>query len=150
MKNEDIYSLPIQKIADENCLLFLWATSPKLDIAMETIKRWGFEYKTIGFVWHKKSHMPGNYTISSCEICLIAKKGSIPKPRGKRNVEQFLSEKRTTHSKKPNTIRERIKLMFPSQNKIELFARKENTLFPLKDWDGWDIWGNEVKSDIKL
>lgn len=32
--------------------------------------------------------------------------------------------------------------MFPTQNKIELFARQKV--------DGWDSWGNEIESDITL
>lgn len=39
MKPEDIYSLPVQNIAADDCLLFLWATFPNLDIALETIRR---------------------------------------------------------------------------------------------------------------
>lgn len=45
MKPEDIYSLPVQNIAADDCLLFLWATFPNLDIALETIRRWGFRYR---------------------------------------------------------------------------------------------------------
>lgn len=45
MKPEDIYSLPVQDIAEDDCLLFLWATFPNLDVALETIRRWGFQYK---------------------------------------------------------------------------------------------------------
>ena len=33
MKPEDIYSLPVQDIAEDDCLLFLWATFPNLDVA---------------------------------------------------------------------------------------------------------------------
>lgn len=142
MKNEDIYNLPIQNITDENCLLFIWVTSPKLDIGLKTIEAWGFKYKTVAFVWDKMSHMPGNYTVSNCELCLVAKKGAIPKPRGARNEFQLVREKRTIHSKKPEEVRKRIERMFPMQNKIELFARIKA--------DGWDCWGNEVESDIDL
>ena len=53
MKPEDIYSLPVQDIAEDDCLLFLWATFPNLDVALETIRRWGFQYKTAAFVWAK-------------------------------------------------------------------------------------------------
>jgi len=78
----------------------------------------------------------GSYTMSECEICLIGKKGKIPQPRGARNIRQFLSEKKTRHSAKPVEIRNRIEQMFPTQDKIELFARNKT--------DGWDVWGNEV------
>ena len=43
MKPEDIYSLPVQDIAEDDCLLFLWATFPNLDVALETIRRWVWE-----------------------------------------------------------------------------------------------------------
>jgi N6-adenosine-specific RNA methylase IME4 len=142
MSFNDIYNLPIKDISDDNCLLFLWVTSPNLKEGIKTGESWGFKYKTVAFVWHKVLLLPGNYTMPSVELCLIFKKGKIPTPRGLRNVRQFLEEKRTRHSKKPDEIRNRIKQMFPHQNKIELFAREK--------YDGWDAWGNEVKSDINL
>ena len=74
--------------------------------------------------------------MSQVEICLLFKKGRIPKPRGKRNIRQFISSCREKHSKKPDEIRDRIVEMFPSQSKIELFARDT--------YEGWDKWGDEV------
>lgn len=55
MAPEDIFALPVQDIAADNCLLFLWATFPNLDVALETIRRWGFKYKTAAFVWVKRN-----------------------------------------------------------------------------------------------
>ena len=54
MSNEDICNLKVGEIADDNSILFLWATFPKLQEALDVIKAWGFEYKTIGFNWIKK------------------------------------------------------------------------------------------------
>lgn len=54
MSKEDIYSLPVADIADDDCILFLWVTFPCLLEGLETIKRWGFEYKTLGFCWVKR------------------------------------------------------------------------------------------------
>jgi N6-adenosine-specific RNA methylase IME4 len=145
MTFDDIYNLPVQDISEEDCLLFLWVVSPSLLEGMETGKRWGFKYITVGFVWNKINVLPGNYTMSQCEMCLIFKKGKIPLPRGSRNEKQYIettfneviTEHRTCHSKKPNQIRNRIASMFPDQNKIELFARQQ--------FDGWTSWGNEVE-----
>lgn len=82
MKPEDIYSLPVQNIAADDCLLFLWATFPNLDIALETIRRWGFRYKTAAFVWVKRNRKTpswfwglGNWTRSNPEVCLLATRG---------------------------------------------------------------------------
>jgi len=134
--------LPIKNICEDNCLLFLWVVSPMLDDCIDVLKSWGFKYSTIGFVWYKQKTNPGSYTMSECEICLIGKKGKIPFPRGERNIRQFLSEQKTKHSSKPKEIRDRITKMFPSSSKVELFAREKV--------EGWDVWGNEVESDIKL
>lgn len=54
MKIEDIKKLPINKISDKNCVLFLWTTFPLLLEGLETIKNWGFTYKTCAFNWIKK------------------------------------------------------------------------------------------------
>jgi N6-adenosine-specific RNA methylase IME4 len=130
----------INRIANDDCLLFMWTSSPHLDQSIELLKHWGFKYATIGFVWDKQRVNPSHYTMSQVEICLIGKKGKIPRPRGARNVRQFLSVLRTKHSEKPVEVRTRIEQMFPTQNKIELFARQS--------FEGWDVWGNEVDSDL--
>ena len=80
--------------------------------------------------------------MSQCELCLIGKKGKIPSPRGARNIRQFVSEERQSHSSKPNEVRNRIELMFPTQTKLEMFARSTT--------DGWDVFGNEVEGSISL
>ena len=40
MKQEDIEALPINDLADDNSILFLWATFPKIQEALDTIKAW--------------------------------------------------------------------------------------------------------------
>ncbi len=147
LTNKDIKSLNVSDIADTNCLLFLWVTSPNLDIGIEIGKKWGFDYKQVAFVWDKQRTNYGFYTLTQVELCLVFKKGKIPK-KSVNNIRQFLSEKVGKHSSKPDEIRKRIELMFPEQDKIELFAREENKLFD--EFKGWDVWGNEVKSDIEL
>jgi N6-adenosine-specific RNA methylase IME4 len=127
----------ISSICEKDCLLFMWATSPHLDQAIELGKAWGFEWATVAFVWDKQRVNPGFYTMSQCELCLVFKRGKIPKPRGARNVRQLVLELRGKHSAKPDEVRYRIEQMFPTQKKIELFARKKAS--------GWDSWGDEVE-----
>ena len=136
MSLPQLKGMEIPSICAEDCLLFMWTSSPHLKQAVELGEYWEFEYKTIGFIWEKEITNPGFYTMSSCEVCLVFKKGKIPSPRGDRNIRQFLSEKRTRHSKKPDEIRKRIEAMFPNHKRIELFAREK--------FDGWDSYGNEV------
>lgn len=46
MDLEDMKSLPVQDIADKDCVLLMWATYPNLPEAIELGQAWGFEYKT--------------------------------------------------------------------------------------------------------
>ena len=131
MKTWDVAS-----ISKENCLLFMWSSSPHLDQAIQLGKAWGFRWATVAFVWDKQRPNPGFYTVSQCELCLVFRRGRIPQPRGARNMRQLVQVKRTRHSEKPDAVRERIEKMFPDQCKIELFARKQ--------YQGWDTWGLEV------
>ncbi|MCY4628548.1 MAG: MT-A70 family methyltransferase, partial [Acidobacteria bacterium] len=41
---DDLKRLPVGKLAEDDCLLFLWATSPHLDQAIELGKAWGFDW----------------------------------------------------------------------------------------------------------
>ena len=128
----------IKNITDENsCLLFMWVVSAELDKCIEIGKAWGFNYITVAFVWYKERANVGNYTMSGCELCLLFKKGKIPADRVRNpGQKQFYSAPVDYHSHKPEEFAERIKKMYPTSNKIELFARDEK--------DGFDCWGNEV------
>ena len=132
----ELKDLNVQSISSDDSILFMWATSPHLDQAIELGKAWGFEWATVGFVWDKVRVNPGFYTMSQCELCLIFKRGKIPQPRGARNIRQMVVSERTRHSEKPHEVRLRIERMFPEQRKIELFARQKT--------EGWDNWGNEI------
>ena len=133
---EELKKLRVDGIAAENSLLFLWATNPHLDQAIDLGKSWGFKWATVAFVWDKVRVNPGFYTMSQCELCLVMKKGKIPEPRGARNVRQLVTEKRGAHSRKPDEVRRRIDAMFTDLRKIELFARG-----PVS---GWTTWGLEA------
>jgi N6-adenosine-specific RNA methylase IME4 len=155
MTLDDIKSLPVQKITQENCVLFLWVTFPRLQEGLDVIKAWGFTYKTLGFSWHKLNKDNslffgiGSYTKSNCEVCLFATKGKVgitkkgqpftdPKEKlsvRSNKVSSAINSQRQRHSKKPHEIRNRIRQLFGDVSRIELFARQSAT--------GWDHWGNE-------
>ena len=136
LKTKELMKLPVQDIAKDDCLLFMWTSNPHLAQAIELGGTWGFEYKTVAFVWDKMNHNPGQYTLSNCELCLVFKRGRIPKPRGVRNVKQLVRSPRKKHSEKPVEVIQAIEKMFPSHERIELFARKKAI--------GWSAWGLDV------
>jgi len=155
---EWIKSLPIAKIADETCFLFLWVTFPNLKEGLDVIKSWGFKYATCAFNWVKRNKKSdsyfvgcGNYTRANSEICLLGTKGQCQKARKSRSVRQICDARILGHSQKPLEIRNRIIELCGDLPRIELFARKpEGQLFEDESFKGWDVWGNEVESDIKL
>lgn len=136
VKLNDLKKLNVSSIADDNCILFMWTTGPQFANSIELGESWGFEYKTVAFVWDKQVHNPGRYTLSQTEFVLAFKKGKFPTPRGARNVRQLVSAHRGQHSEKPEIVIDGITKMFPEQSKIELFARK--------NYYGWDNWGLEI------
>lgn len=147
MTIEDIKNLQIKDISDDNCILFLWVTFPMIQEGLDTIKSWGFQYKTIGFNWVKKNKKSnswfwgmGNWTRSNSEICLIGIKGN-PK-RINAGVHSVIDTPIEGHSKKPDMVRDRIIELVGDLPRIELFARQKT--------EGWDIWGNELTNDIEL
>jgi site-specific DNA-methyltransferase (adenine-specific) len=147
MSMEEIKRLNVELIIDENCVLFLWTTFPMLQEQIKLFKHWGFQYKTLGFSWIKlnpKNGKPffgvGYYAKSNCEVCLMGIKGKMKPITNK--ISSVIIAPRGKHSEKPKEIKSKIVELFGNLSRIELFAREKT--------EGWDVWGNEVESDIKL
>lgn len=149
MNIDDICNLPVGDFADKDCKLFLWATPPCLQEALMVMKSWGFIYKTIAFCWVKtnpKSGTPffgiGHYTASNCELVLVGMRKGGQLKRQSKSISQIDMSPRREHSRKPDSIKEKIVKLCGDLPRIELFARQKT--------EGWDVWGNEVESDINL
>jgi len=135
MEVEDICNLPINEIAQNDAVLFLWATSPKLTEAMKVISSWGFNYRT-NAVWVKNKIGMGYYFRQQHELLLVATRGDIPAPSPDTRVSSVIEAPRTEHSKKPGEVYEIISAMYAGLPKIELFCRDPQ--------EGWDAWGNQA------
>ena len=146
MTLDDICKLPVGGVADDDSVLFLWVVDTQLFDAEKVMMAWGFTYKTVAFTWTKetstgKDHFGvGMWTRKNPEMCLLATKGK-PK-RANAGVRQLQRHKVREHSQKPDEIKEEIKKLMGDLPRIELFAREKT--------EGWDVWGNEVESDIEL
>ncbi len=142
---KDIKSLQIP--TDKNCSLFLWTRCPQIPEALELISSWGFKFKTVAFTWVKKNKKSdswfwgmGYWTRANAELCLLATKGNPKRLSAK--VHSVISTPIEKHSQKPAEARNRIVELMGDLPRIELFARQKT--------EGWDVWGNEVESDISL
>jgi len=147
MTMDEIKALPIEELANDNCVLFLWTTFPYLEDQIKLFSHWGFKYKTLGFSWIKTNPINGNpffgvgyYAKSNCEVCLMGIKGKM-KPISNK-VSSVIIAPRREHSKKPDEARNKIVELFGDLPRVELFARQKA--------DGWDSWGNEIESNVNL
>jgi N6-adenosine-specific RNA methylase IME4 len=154
MSSEDLININIPSA--DNSVLLMWATYPKLKEAINLGEKWGFEYKTVAFTWIKKNKIAdtpfvgmGYYTRSNAEIVLLFTKGK-PIKRVTHDVEQILFSEIGKHSQKPDEVRKRIVRLFGDVPRLELFARSREGFFPDYEYEGWDVFGNEVNNSITL
>ena len=121
--------------ACDDAVLFLWATSPKLEEALEVLKAWGFQYRTC-MVWVKDKIGMGYYARQRHELLLIGKRGNLPVPDPEDRPDSVVMAPRAGHSEKPEAFYEVIERMYPTCERVELFARHPR--------DGWAAWGNQA------
>lgn len=140
MTLEEIKNLPIRDIVDNNAVLFLWSINKYVEQSYSVARAWGFIPSTM-LVWCKKPKgrgLGGTFGIST-EYLLFARRGTYKAKD--RHWSTWFEATRLKHSEKPQIARDLIEKCF-NGSKIELFARKKS--------DGWDVWGNEIESDIEL
>lgn len=140
MTREELLDLPVRDLTRKDCILHLWTISSHVDQAFELATRWGFTFKSLGFIWVKtqkgdpetpKMGM-GKWLRQEAEVCLLFTKG---KPsRVSAGVRQVHLEPAREHSRKPDEFLSRIEALTEGPY-CELFSRSSRA--------GWDAMGNE-------
>lgn len=130
MPFDEIKNLPVARIADENCHLYLWVTNRSLPKAFALIEAWGFRYITC-LTWVKPSIGMGNYFRGSTEQILFAVKGSQPLKRHDVGTA-FTAPRGVGHSSKPDEFYQLVESCSYAPF-IDIFGRKNR--------DGWSVWG---------
>jgi|TARA_Y100000296_G_scaffold63836_1_gene74448 site-specific DNA-methyltransferase (adenine-specific) len=150
MTTEQIKELPIEDYINDKAHLYLWVTNPFIKEGLEICESWGFEYKTL-LTWVKtyRNGEPemgmGYYFRGSTEHIIFGVRGKMKiGNKNTKNIFNYVNPQKLgfKHSAKPQDIKSRIVEWSGNIPRIELFAREKTK--------GWDSWGNEVKSDIKL
>jgi len=144
MSLEDIKALPIQNILDDNCWLFLWTTQKYLFESKAILEHWGLHY-LLTMVWEKTyGHSAGMPLFGfrwNAEFILVGYKNKPPLwVKGKSLIPAVFQAENIRHSQKPDKFYLMIENL--GEKRIDIFARSKRL--------GWDVWGNEVESDIKL
>ena len=111
MSINELKQLPVNPagggIAADDCVLFMWATYPKMQEALDLIEAWGFKYKSIAFQWIKPKRISAG-------------------------VGQLVFSPLRRHSQKPAEVRDKIVELMGDLPRIELFAREA-----APGWDVW-------------
>lgn len=138
MPLDQIKAMPVADLSEENAHLYLWIPNGLLPEGLEVVKAWGFTYRS-PIYWIKPRMTLGVYVRSASETCLFATRGRAPvKFHAQPN---WLFAPLQDHSHKPEeqfAIIERLS----DGPYLELFARRRQP--------GWDVWGNEIDSDIVI
>jgi N6-adenosine-specific RNA methylase IME4 len=145
MSFSEIYAMPVKRLAAKKSHLYLWVPNALLREGLETMERWGFEYKA-NIVWHKVRKDGGSdgrgvgfYFRNVTELILFGVRGKFRTlDAGRRQVNLFSTRKRE-HSRKPDELYPIVEACSPGPY-LELFARQQR--------QGWDVWGDQT--DVQL
>lgn len=140
---EEIMDLPVHLVADEKCHLYLWIPNALLTEGLETMRRWGFTYKT-NIVWYKirKDGGPdgrgvGFYFRNVTELILFGVKGKMRTLKPGRTQVNIIRTRKREHSRKPDELYNTIEKCSPGPY-LELFARGKR--------EGWTVWGDQSEN----
>lgn len=138
MDDRSIRDLPVASVMARDSVLLLWTTNTHLPVALRVMGAWGFNFRTVAFVWSKRSANGnpamgmGHYSRQSVELCLLGVRGRGVE-RKSASVRQLVESVPGEHSEKPAEVRDRIVELFGDVPRIELFA--------CHTVPGWAAWG---------
>jgi N6-adenosine-specific RNA methylase IME4 len=150
----DYPTIPLQEIqsilfdatalGDKDHAFFMWTIDKYLHDAEKIGKDLGYRLHA-RMIWNKVTGIPAAFTIRFGHEYLLwfYKERLMPiatEQRGK--WHSVMTEQVTRHSQKPEIAYKFLESIYPNAERLELFARKPR--------QGWDVWGNEVESDIDL
>lgn len=138
MPLEQIKAMPVADLCEENAHLYLWVPNGLLQEGLDVIKAWGFTYRNALF-WVKPKLGLGVYLRNASETCLFATRGKAPVKFHAQPNWIFAAQQE--HSHKPEEVYAIIERLSYGPY-LELFARRRQP--------GWDVWGNEIDSDIAI
>jgi N6-adenosine-specific RNA methylase IME4 len=134
----DIERLPIQKVALNDAMVFMWSPASMMKHAIAILEGWGFEYKTHG-VWDKLVDFGNGYYFRMIhEDLLLGVAPGAQRHFNDRAIESMIRVKRPgKHSEKPEEVHRIVERAIDGPW-VELFARKH------VNRPGWDCFGDQL------
>jgi N6-adenosine-specific RNA methylase IME4 len=128
----EIAALPVESIAHDDSILWLWTTNAHMEYAFGIARTWGFEPKTI-LTWAKDRFGTGDWLRGQTEHCLMCVRGHPTVMLT--NQTSLIHGPMREHSRKPDEFFVMVESLCPG-SKLELFAREARP--------GWQRWGAEA------
>jgi N6-adenosine-specific RNA methylase IME4 len=155
MSDDEVFQFPMRSLLQDpkRGAFFIWATCPRLNMAIRSIEAWGLVYRGVAFNWVKTRKdgkvigaqgIPPTGTKPTSELCLLAtvQKTGRPFKLLDAGVPQVVLAPRGRHSEKPPEVRDRIVRLYGERPRIELFARARVS--------GWAAWGLEAPPEVSV
>lgn len=150
MDDAALRALPVRRKCADKAVIFLWATCPRLDAAIDLLRAWGFHFRGVPFVWIKTRADGAPIGAQGVRPSIVKPlvelvvAGSThakgrPLPLLDEAVQQTVFAPRGEHSAKPAEVRRRIDRLYGPVPKLEMFARGA-------PYSGWDRFGNELEA----
>lgn len=165
--DEEVFKLPVADVLLPRSILFVWATSPRLDMAIDSIRAWGLHYRGIAFDWIKTNKAGKPINGQGVKASLIKHAGELvlwasfmkkgrPLPLKDEGMPSWIDEELdeydfdvavpasrpgNVHSKKPEEVQDRIERLLHGPY-LEIFARRQRP--------GWECFGNEVNTENRI
>ena len=134
MSVDDIKSLPIQEVLEDNALVFCWVTSRLLPHVFDVLSAWGLRYDFM-MTWVKNQGMqPAFRPMFNAEWIAVAKQGSPKYVETRAFATANLWKNPWVHSQKPSEFYELL-CRVTEGPRLDVFGRRA---IP-----GFHSWGNE-------
>ena len=135
MSIEEICAMPVESIAADNAILWLWTTNAHMYEAYAVAKAWGFTVKTI-LTWAKDRMGTGDWLRGQTEHCLMCIRGKPVVTLT--NQTTLLNGPLRQHSRKPDEFYTMVDNLCPAPagGKVEMFCRQARP--------GWIAAGAEI------
>lgn len=153
MSDDELVKLPVGDLVFRHSVVFCWATSPRLDFAVDCLRAWGLHYRGVAFVWVKTTRagipikaqgVRPSIVKPTCEFVLAASPSAKgrPMPLSSESVVNTVLAPVGAHSEKPEAVQDRIEQLYPDASRLEMFARRRRP--------GWDCWGDEAPAGEEI
>ena len=134
MSLSEIAAIPLQAIADKDCMVFAWTTQAFLPHTFSIVEQWGFRYGYT-MTWIKNGGInPVGRPQYNSEFVIVGLKGS-PHLLDTRAFNTAMHWPRGAHSEKPEGFYDLLRRVTPGP-RLDIFGRRRIA--------GFESWGNEA------